>query len=234
MTEASPLVDTISKLRDSLKVKLVEPDFNNRDQLGVLQRLDIESAEEGQLGFETLKPIPMGKKGAERWAKGKFGDFKYVSRILYDKNERIIGEVSEYTDTHIDQVNELLEQQNTSFRLYPTTHREVSTFTLKHTNNRTLMDEQASLLQVIEIFNLDGMNPSENPLETVAMYIDTVDESDREMARRLGFTTEVGPITYEDGPPPQAFIATRSSVAHAVLVYAANLGIGNSAQVDVR
>lgn len=128
MTEID-LHNTLEELRKALKVQIVEPDLQNPKHMAALHAINIQSAEEGQLDFDSLEPEPMSDEAVAAWASQEYGDFKFIRRIL-TRGGRIIGEIHDYVDTHIGDVNIALEQSGNSLQLDPDTHVESCSFIL--------------------------------------------------------------------------------------------------------
>jgi hypothetical protein len=220
-----PLSDSIEALRGAFRVRMMEPNVHKPAHVEALRNINIQSAEEGQLDFESSTPIPMGDEALFGWAQKEYGNFKFIQRLLYS-GDRVIGEVHDYADSHVGDVNNALETAGESLRIDPNKHIETCSFILKHTRDRDKMDEYAGLLQLVEIFGLDAQpGATVQDIQTAAMYMDGAEPSDRAMAHRIGYTISVEDIPYENELVATGFIATRDSVEQAVRVYAANLGI---------
>lgn len=219
-----PLHDTLEALRGAFKIRALEPNVRSPQHVDALRTINIESADEGQLDFDSLTAKPMTDVDVFRWAKKEFGDFKFVQRILY-QGDRIIGEFHDYNDTHIQDVNTALRKSNKGLQIDPENHVESCSFILEHTRNRDQMDEYTTLLQLVDIFGLDAPKKLKRNVKTVAMYMDGAEPSDRAMAKRTGYAMSVEGISYEGNLVATGFIATPESATQAVYAYAKRMGI---------
>ncbi len=229
MTEATgllPITDVIAEMQNRLSVRLERPNLSIPEQVRAGHRLNEETAAASQVSISSDTPTPDPADVEKSWVNGELGYFRFVTT----QKGKIVGGVWSLEDTHTVDANRALQEADAGMTLSSNTtyHREASSYIFEGTRGADQADVDASTLQLAEEFGLDGVN--KYPVDTIAVYMDGIDDADREMMIGLGFAISADNVKYEGSEPCTAFIATKNSVEQAIRTRATVMGISGTPQ----
>jgi hypothetical protein len=233
MTEATgllPITDVIAEMQKQLSVRLERPNLIIPEHVHAGHRLNEETAAASQVSISSDTPTPDPADVEKSWVNGELGYFRFVTT----EKGKIIGGVWSLADTHTLEANRALQETDVGITLSSdaTKHREASSYIFEGTRgvNADQADIDASTLQLAEEFGLDGVN--KHPVDTIAVYMDGVEGSDRDMMGNLGFTVSADGVNYEGSEPCSVFVATKKSVEQAIRKRATKMGISGTYQLS--
>jgi|GEM_PF-2424627 len=227
MTESKPILpitDIVAELQRQLPVRLEKPNLDLPEHRKQGHKLNVATAEDGQVGILSDAPEADPVDVEKAWLTGEYGYLRFIV-----KKGTIVGGVWSLKDSHVESANVALQASETQIHLSEDTtlHREASSFVFDHVKNAEQIDSDASLLQLAEEFGLSG-SPSQ--LETMAVYMDDVEEEDRAMMRTLGFSVSADSVSYSGSDECTVFVATKTSVEEAIRTRAESMKIVISPQ----
>lgn len=229
MTEATgllPITDVIAEIQKRLSVRLERPNLSIPEQVHAGHRLNEETAAASQVSISSDTPTPDPADVERSWVNGELGYFRFVTT----QKGKIVGGVWSLEDTHTVDANRALQEADIGMTLFSdmTHHREASSYIFEGTRGADQADVDASTLQLADEFGLVGDTP--HPVETLAVYMDAIDQDDRDMMRSLGFAVSADGVEYEGSDPCTVFVATKVSVEQAIRDRATAMGISANQQ----
>jgi hypothetical protein len=215
-----PIADILTEIQNRGSLHLERPQLTNTEHLAALHRLNEETAATGQVSIDSEKPDVDSAATEHAWASGEFGYFRFVM-----KKSAIAGAVWSLPDSHTNEANKALQKAGVSVVLSAdhTCHREASSYIFEEVDTANEADRDATMLQLAEEFGLWG--ETAHPVDTMAVYMDDVDDTDRDMMNTIGFTVSADGVAYAGSGPCTVFVATAKSVAQAIRNQADSIGI---------
>jgi hypothetical protein len=226
MTEKSsvlPLADIFAEMRKTISVRLERPQLDNSEHLKVIHRLNEETAAAGQVSIDTDKPELDSINTEKAWANGDLGYFRFVM----DKDQ-IVGAVWSLRDTHVRDARKALNDAGMYILVHSDDdrHREASSYIFEETANADKVDFDASMLQLADEFSVGAHGDS---LETLAVYMDGVNRTDRQVMHDQGYKINADGVHYKGSEEPcTVFIATKDTAKQAIIARAKQMGISTT------